>query len=474
MPPCLAGFAAAAADPRQGDIVLYSHESPTTSFFLGRWNGTAWASYNAAPVPIWGYPAIAYDEVRDEFVLSPGSAPAGAGTWVLTRNGLQLRSPADDSRGYGATSMVQDTNRDRLLFAKHAPNGHALQRLWLEGPFVPTVPLPGASLGGEIELAGYHAADDSFLGLSTVQGTTVLGVLSAGDMSGGWVVGPRLPDRGLSPLGYDSVRRMFCFEHADPITPTTRIVWGYSQSSGWVLLFRARGNGRLRGAFDPVRSIWVVVDPYHSESNEWDGAAVRTFPQFLPRPGTDTHAVANRNLGVVFVTQLGTVAWNGTAATTVATSRGGLSTVTRGAGQRVQTLVSSGPRVMEVLEAGYLVTPSAECRLGQGTAFTLTSPNHRGQPWLVGLSTANYPGIPIGFDPNWGLRTIPLAADWLLPISLSFNLGGVLDAAGTGQTTLHLPNATALDGFAFHAAAITLGPIGIDLVSNALALHCRP
>jgi hypothetical protein len=105
----------------------------------------------------------------------------------------------------------------------------------------------------------------------------------------------------------------------------------------------------------------------------------------------------------------------------------------------------------------------------------MDAPTEANKPWLLGLSTARYPGIPLGPASHMGTATIPLAPDWLLSLSLASWIGGILDAQGRGQAAVRVPGATALLGFRCHAAAVTFGPgISIDHISADIPITIVP
>ncbi len=87
--------------------------------------------------------------------------------------------------------------------------------------------------------------------------------------------------------------------------------------------------------------------------------------------------------------------------------------------------------------------------------WTLSVPSEPTASYVIALSTATSPGIPLGDG-----RTVPLAFDWLLDFCLSpaNTLGsnqpfGVLDGAGQRMGAFWFP--TGLTGFTCHSAAVT-------------------
>lgn len=104
--------------------------------------------------------------------------------------------------------------------------------------------------------------------------------------------------------------------------------------------------------------------------------------------------------------------------------------------------------------------------------FTVGSSPHAGQPWLLLLSRTMFPGVPlagVSQDPD---RILPLAADDLLLASLATGLRGVLDAQGSGATTLSIPADPVFVGFEFHAAALSITPaVQLGLISAPVVVR---
>lgn len=95
-------------------------------------------------------------------------------------------------------------------------------------------------------------------------------------------------------------------------------------------------------------------------------------------------------------------------------------------------------------------------RLMERLAFSFAAPNQAGQLGIVLLSGSNHPRTLIGATDG---RSLPLANDVFLQISIGLGLWAVLDAQG--QATLQLgaiPNDQGLVGITFHAAGVVFNP----------------
>ena len=111
-------------------------------------------------------------------------------------------------------------------------------------------------------------------------------------------------------------------------------------------------------------------------------------------------------------------------------------------------------------------------RIGSTVVLNLSTSQSAGLAYQVASSFGNT-GIPIG------TRTIPLAFDPLLMVSLFapapvfLNYSGTLDPGGGGIALINLPNLPALVGVTIHSAFVSLdttAPQGVRDISNGLPL----
>lgn len=132
-------------------------------------------------------------------------------------------------------------------------------------------------------------------------------------------------------------------------------------------------------------------------------------------------------------------------------------------------LTGGAAEAMVIRDLSSRMTVTNPARLGTKVEFRLESPSEAGKAYQAGTSFGYRPGL------RHGWRTIPLNFDLLLLLSLSspsiwVNFSGRLDASGTAQAFLWLPNDPRLAGVNFYAAFVVLDPSapdGVSGISNA-------
>jgi hypothetical protein len=102
-------------------------------------------------------------------------------------------------------------------------------------------------------------------------------------------------------------------------------------------------------------------------------------------------------------------------------------------------------------------------------------PTEASRPFLMALSRATWPGIPLRAVPGVGVEILPLAADDLLALSLQAGFVTALDAQGRGTLPFVIPNDTALVWLDLFAAGVTFRPAGgIGAITNSVAIKVVP
>ena len=101
----------------------------------------------------------------------------------------------------------------------------------------------------------------------------------------------------------------------------------------------------------------------------------------------------------------------------------------------------------------------------------MTLPGEAGMPFLLALSGASRPGIPLRLLPGFGFEHLPLAPDALFWASLQANLVTVLSAQGSASYPLKIPNDKNLLWLKFHSAGLSIRPSGIGAITNRVPLQ---
>jgi len=114
-----------------------------------------------------------------------------------------------------------------------------------------------------------------------------------------------------------------------------------------------------------------------------------------------------------------------------------------------------------------------EARPGQPFDLIVSSPNEPGAAYIAALSLSPGPGIPVG-----GGRKVYLGLDVLFAYSIT-NTGifsrfqGALNIKGEAFPRVQIPNAPALSGFRFYAAAITVNLNQLSVISDPIGVTIR-
>lgn len=124
------------------------------------------------------------------------------------------------------------------------------------------------------------------------------------------------------------------------------------------------------------------------------------------------------------------------------------------------------------LQAAELQVDNPDPSPGTLLHFTVQSPPHAGQLWLLALSRSTYPGVVLTGLTDDPYRLLPLAADDLLFSSIGVGLRGLLDVQGRGSASLAIPADPSVMGFEFHAAAVSIasGP-RLGLISSPVGVY---
>ncbi len=141
--------------------------------------------------------------------------------------------------------------------------------------------------------------------------------------------------------------------------------------------------------------------------------------------------------------------------------------------QRILTFFNPYSSIDNVFELSThtLSTDTEEVSLGKTITFTLDLPQEPNKTWVLGLSFALRPAIPLFPNPVTGFTRFPLANDILLAASLQYGLGGVLDQNGKASYSIPVPNDPSLAWRKFYGSAITVSSTpSIDTITNALDL----
>jgi len=94
-------------------------------------------------------------------------------------------------------------------------------------------------------------------------------------------------------------------------------------------------------------------------------------------------------------------------------------------------------------------------RPGGMVNLSLSIPSEARNYYILALSEAGYPGIPVLPLPGGGSRVLPLAPDALFTASLQAGLAGQLGGAGTATQMLAIPNLPELAWHDVHCAAVS-------------------
>ncbi len=120
------------------------------------------------------------------------------------------------------------------------------------------------------------------------------------------------------------------------------------------------------------------------------------------------------------------------------------------------------------------LTAVTSAQVGHVVQLDLTAPPSAGKEYIVGLSGTTGAGTPID------RRRLPVVVDGLLMLSLMapapyfVGFSGSLDAFGSAEAYISIPNDPNLAGLMFYASFITIDPAapsGVDGIANAVVLQ---
>ncbi len=240
-------------------------------------------------------------------------------------------------------------------------------------------------------------------------------------------------------------------------------------------------GGGLAGTatIDTSRNVISVLYPgttANFEIREWNGNAWST----IQAPATGTNGILHYmpGVGCILTTTTGIWNWNGQQWSTLAGSWPPDSVPIRMRydtsrhRMRIQLRPGNYGEDFRDLYVDDFQVSTTEPHPGMIVRFTASSPPHAGQPWLLCLSAATYPGIPLaGLQPE-PYRVLPLALDSLLLDSLGSGIRGFLDSQGHGTATLLFPNDPNLVGFRCFAGAISIaGNLQLGLISRPVEIN---
>ncbi len=232
-------------------------------------------------------------------------------------------------------------------------------------------------------------------------------------------------------------------------------------------------------AFDPVRRTISTVHWISSTQVvmlEWDGASWSSYP--APDPGASPKCAFLPGVGTVLAGSSGVWVWKNQQwrASSLRFPPGALFRAMEYDRSRNRIrIVLIGSDSFQDIYVDDLRVSTTEPHPGMNVQFTVDSPAHAGQPWLLCLSTETWPGIPLaGLQPE-PYRVLPLAQDALLLDSLSVGIRGFLDGQGGATAMLRVPNDQSLIGFHCFAAAISIaGNQQLGLVSRPVEINVLP
>ncbi len=418
--------------------------------------------------------AVELDVARGELVAFggvDGLGPEARNTWAYDVAGNSWRRAADMTGppgGQTAQLMAHIPWEDRFLVL-YWPSQSSPAETWVRddagyrrlqvgpGPRWGTLPLP---LPDQRMVIGYDGVNRT---IYAFDGTAWSQIPQAN-----W------PTRPVGPVAYDpAIRKIYFAGNAE--------IWTWDLA-GWTFVTQAPGTNYYQfNAFDQDRRVLVrwVNNTGVASIHEWDGTTWTTHPAASNEVTGFLRFVPGH--GVVHGTPTGEWLWNGSQWTTLALSSppppttNGFHAVYDANRLRIRVKRITDAFFEELwdLRPGSLLANTLHPRLGTPLQLTLAVPGHGGEPWLLGLSTSLVPGIPIGaLTSATPERVVPLAPDWLLDASLATGLAGILDPQGRGQRTLMIPPNPALDGFSFHAAALTITPsLMVGHLSQPLSIH---
>jgi hypothetical protein len=158
--PSARGGAVMATDPATGHVVLFGGDSTGGSTLLGdtwTWDGSNWTLQTpAASPPARGYAAMAADPATGHVVLF-GGTPGGtvlADTWTWDGSNWTLQAPAASPPArYGAT-MATDPSGRVLLFGGTPGGGTVLGDTWSITPSLTITPNTGPP-GTHVSVHGF-------------------------------------------------------------------------------------------------------------------------------------------------------------------------------------------------------------------------------------------------------------------------------------------------------------------------------
>ncbi len=453
-----------ATDFARGQMVMYGYgwgvHTRTMSTQYQDWSD---ACDSSVPDMIAGglitMSSAVHDPLREEIVIldSTYSPSFDTQTWIMQGDEFELRSPSR-----------QPPVRDGCGMVWHS----GLGKVFVYG-------------GGSNETAhrGRNRIDTWLW-----DGTTWTEHISATPPPRGGPADYRNPFGGpVRSIAYDSRRdRVVHFLAGE--------TWEWEVTAGWQRRQPTTSPPWTTGAlcYDPRRGVTVMGVYDYSRGRElweYDGTTwVQRNPTTFPPPGTmGTMTYVDALGGIVAIDQgysswsVTTWLWDGQDWSQVLTTGQLANNLPHAHGvpvydstrQALRMLYSMAGRSVPTalvweLRFDNLTLAESSPRLGQSLDFSMDAPNEAGRPWVLGLSTLAYPGIPLLPIATGGVEVLPLAPSPLLTASASALMGGVLDAQGQGQFVIPIPVIPALEHRRIHAAAVTFDPTtpAIGLITN--------